>query len=238
MKTIDIAMIAWPKTPDRVAYMDRTLETIRQNAVASRHLIQLYVSLETLDVSPANFHSARQACAKYNAVPYWRAKPPSLGGNNNDAIMLGHGDFKILNQDDWIWSSPTDISDDADFLDSHPDFAMVRYSTHYTASDGMVDSTPARELFSIHMPGPYPYGGEPHMQRADFATRRSPTNGEPVGFFTMGETDQGNYSDPENNMGHHLRVQGWKVAGYAKNISHHIATASTRPVTMGGVEAY
>lgn len=228
MKTIDIAMIAWPRTAERLGYMEETLASIREKVTASRHRIVMRVSLEMFDVRGDYFTAARRICAKYDAEPRWRAKPASLGGNMNDALMLGHGDFILLTQDDWPWVESVDLSDDADWLERAGDYALIRYATFYTEFDGVL---PGSELLNVNMTGPYPYGDQPHLRRADFATCRSVTNGEPVGFYKDPGPYSGeaNYATPENSMSEHLTAQGWKIAAYHPNVVSHNGCLSTDP---------
>ena len=233
MKTIDLVMISWPRDSARLEYLEKSLGSFRRYITAARHKIDAYISLETLDVSTENFLAAREICAKFAARPYWRNFPPSLGGNMNDALMLGHGDFKLLSQDDWAWNTPLDISDDADFLETAGKYALIRYATFYTEFDyptiGNIQYP--REYQSIKMDGPYSYGDQPHLRRGDFATRKSATGGKPVGFYDVG--GPGDYATPENNMQAHLIENGWKIAAYNPNVVDHCGSLSSCPTRRG-----
>lgn len=229
MKTIDIAMVAWPRTPERLDYMTETLRSIREFVTAPGFDIRLRVSLETIDVSTHLFTEARKACAEYDATPYWRGKLPSLAGNMNDALMLGHGDYILLTQDDWPWQKTVDISRDAMLLDVLPQYAFVRYATFYTEFAGWIAQ--GVPLGRVNMSGPYPYGDQPHLRRKDFATRKSATGGAPIGFYVDPGPESGdlNYSTPENEMQVHLVKNGWQIAAYRPNVVAHNGCLSTDP---------
>lgn len=235
MKTIDIAMVAWPRTPERVGYMTETLRSIREFVTAPGFDIRLRVSLETIDVSTQLFTATRKVCAEYDATPHWRGKLPSLAGNMNDALMLGHGDYILLTQDDWPWQERVDISHDCDILEKSPWVGLIRYATFYTE---FVEANHfARADFSVHelqivnMHGPYPYGDQPHLRRKDFATRKSATGGAPIGFYVDPgpESGEANYATPENEMQVHLVKNGWQIAAYSPNVVAHNGCLSTDP---------
>ena len=233
MKTIDLVMISWPRDAARLEYLEKSLGSFRQYVTAARHKIDAYVSLETLDVSTENFLEAREICAKFAARPYWRNFPPSLGGNMNDALMLGHGDFKLLSQDDWVWNRYTNISYDCELLDAADHIALIRYATFYTEF-GQLDHErfPGQAIWKdVKMDGPYPYGDQPHLRRGDFATRKSATGGKPVGFYDVG--GPGDYATPENNMQAHLVENGWKIAAYNPNVVDHCGSLSSCPTRRG-----
>jgi hypothetical protein len=227
MKTIDICYVAWPRDDARLDYLRQSLESLKKFVTATRHRTEIYISLETLDVSTENFQAARELCAMFHAKPYWRNMPPSLGGNMNDALMLGHGEYKLLSQDDWAWEKNIDLSDDADLIQKLPHIALLRYATFYTEfTDEVIDRTNFNLQYrSVKMDGPYPYGDQPHLRRADFATKKSATGGEPIGFYTNSEF--GDYAAPENNMADHLTKNGWKIAAYNPNVVGHVGSLSS-----------
>jgi len=228
MKTIDFCMVAWPRDEFRLQYFEASLKSFREFVTASRHIIRAYVSFETLDVSTENFQSARAVCRKYDVAPTWRAKPPSLGGNQNDALMIGHGEFKLTSQDDWAWNRPIDISPAADILERNCEFALIRFATFYTEFTGFDFENASGQRFEfVKMDGPFPYGDQPHLRRADFATRKSQTGGEPIGFYHHSET--GDYATPENEMAHRLITNGWKIAAYHPNVVDHCGSMSSAP---------
>lgn len=236
MKTIDIAMVAWPWTPERLGYMTETLRSIREFVTAPGFDIRLRVSLETVDVSTHLFTEARKACAEYEATPHWRGKLPSLAGNMNDALMLGHGDYILLTQDDWPWQGRVDIAGDCDVLERNTEFSFIRYATFYTElKDGVhfqvSNKFGVQFLCPVNMSGPYPYGDQPHLRRKDFATRRSATGGAPIGFYVDPgpEAGEANYSTPENEMQVHLVKNGWQIAAYSPNVVAHNGCLSTDP---------
>lgn len=228
-KTIDIAITAWPRTFARIQYLAESLRTFREFVSASRHEMIVRVSAETLDVSPDQFSECTRVCREYGAIPHWRAKPPSLGGNMNDALMLGHGQFILLAQDDWSWLESVDLSDDAEFLE-HEALAFIRYATFFT--EFITNVYPASGRYElVNMTGPYCYGDQPHLRRSDFATRRSSTGGKPIGFYKTADYADGdlNYSVPENEMQEHLRNNGWQIAAYNPNACEHNGSLSTDP---------
>lgn len=227
MKTIDVCYVAWPRDIARTNYLMQSLESFRKNVSAADHNIEVHVSLETLDVSTEHFGAARKICEKYGARPYWRNMPPSLGGNQNDALMLGRGDYKLSSQDDWVWLTPHDISADADVLETRPGAALVRYACYGTVFRG-VFLRGEKFYHVIDNTGPYPYGDQPHIRRADFATRKSATGGNPVGFYFNSET--GDYATPENNFSEHLSRNGWEILAHVPNIVEHCGTLSSCPL--------
>lgn len=222
---IDIAVITWPRTMARLGYLAETLRTFREKVRASRHTMTIRVSAETLGVSPEQFSECTRICHEHGAVPHWRTKPPSLGGNMNDALMLGYGQFILLMQDDWSWLDEVNLSEDAYILDKQTQYAFIRYATFYTEFEGELGP-----LSRVNMAGPYPYGDQPHLRRSDFATRRSATNGDPIGFYKWANyPDEQNYSLPENEMQEHLRANGWEIAAYHPNVVEHNGCLSTAP---------
>lgn len=233
MKTIDICYVAWPRDEARLDYLRQSLESLKKFVRASRHQLAIYVSLETLDVSTELFTAARELCALFHAKPYWRNMPPSLGGNMNDALMLGYGDYKLLSQDDWAWERNIDLSIDADFLDVVFDYALIRYATFYTEFDDLVTGTvPFGGVYeNVKMDGPYPYGDQPHLRRGDFATKKSATGGDPIGFFVKSEFND--YAAPENIMAAHLVKNGWKIAAYSPNVCGHVGSLSSSLARRG-----
>lgn len=231
MKTIDIAMVAWPRTAERVGYMAASLKSIRQFVTAPGFKIQTRVSAETVDV-PAEFYARTNSiCRDMGIECRWRAKSPSLGGNQNDALMMGYGDFILLTQDDWEWQQPVDISRDCEFLDKGHQFAFVRYATFYTEFDAGLPRDDGTSICSVKMSGPYPYGDQPHLRRKDFATRKSQTGGAAIGFYADPGSEAGdlNYSQPENAMAEHLVMNGWQIAAYSPNVVAHNGSLSTDP---------
>jgi hypothetical protein len=253
MKTIDVCMIAWPRDFHRLTYMEMTLRSFRQNLSAAGYSLRYYVSLETLDVSTEHFKQARQICAAYEAEPHWRAQPPSLGGNTNDALMLGHGEFKLFTQDDWVWKTPRDLATDCAVLERNPEYAMIRYATFYTKFigndlcriggpkiiDGRSETTQDGisgefEVYNIvKMDEPYAYGDQPHLRRADFAVKKSATGGEPIGFYVRSET--GDYASPEHRMAAHLEREGWKILATQTNQTDHCGSLSSCPLRRNAV---
>jgi hypothetical protein len=231
MKTIDVSMVAWPKTAERIEYMRRSLLSIRDRLRASRHSLVLRVSCETLDVSPLQFKETRDICAEYEATSHWRGKPPSLGGNQNDALLMGYGSFILLQQDDWEWQRDIDLSPLADFLESDPGIALLRCATYFCRFMDAGWVLGGEHVREIDHNSPYYYGDQPHIRRADFATRASSTGGQPVGFYRTADYLDGpaNYSTPENTMAEHLAGNGWRVAALVPNACEHNGTLSTSP---------
>lgn len=229
MKTIDVCYVAWPKDDARLEYLQRSLASFRQFVTAYRHKIEIHISAETLDVSTENFRATQEIANQYSAALHWRNMPPSLGGNQNDSLRWGAGDYKLFSQDDWGWHTPVDISPDCDLLDFENRVALIRYATFYTEFEHLWETNyfeeKSRILVNVKMDGPYPYGDQPHLRRANFATQKSPTGGAPVGFFDIGPP--GCYTTPESNLSVHLRDNGWKIAAYNPKVVDHIGSLSS-----------
>lgn len=225
MKTIDVCYVAWPKDDARLEYLQRSLASFRQFVTATRHKIEFHISAETLDVSTENFRATKEIANQYSAVLHWRNMPPSLGGNQNDCLQWGDGDYKLFSQDDWGWHTNIDVSDDADWIGHWTQYAMIRYATFYTEFTPQFWTDNINPIYEIKMDGPYPYGDQPHLRRADFATRKSATGGAPIGFYDIGPP--GCYTTPESNLSAHLRDNGWKIAAYNPKVVDHIGTLSS-----------
>ncbi len=240
MKTIDICIVTWPRSEERLDYLRQTLESIATHVKASRHWIRVYLSSETLDVAMERFVAVNRLCGQMRELfpceTHWRAKRPSLGGNQNDALLLGHGEYKLLSQDDWVWTEHVDLSWDCEFLQEGTGYSFVRYATFYTEFKPRDFSIPLavgcpRYLHRVNTSGPWPYGDQPHLRRSDFAKRLSETGGKPIGFYTPGLQPDGsdNFGTAEIEMAVHLVENGWKIAAYNPNVVSHCGSLSCQP---------
>lgn len=170
MATIDIAMTSWPNCPKRVAYMAEVLASLKANLSASGHHLRYYCSVET-ERDPKHTwcgDDLEELLESYDVWWTWREKPANLGGNMNDAIAMGDGEFVYLQQDDWRLDHPLDLSPGAHLLATHKHLDIVRYSWPEAPNmlptfNGNLDG-----WRRIAMRGNWPYGDDPHLRRRDF----------------------------------------------------------------------
>lgn len=237
MSMIDVCVITWPREQLRRQYLDRSLKSLARAVSASRHGMRIFVSAETQGVDLRAAVATQTICQTHGAHLHWRDAPASLGGNMNSALALGDGDYKLLTQDDWGWERNIDISDDAHFLRDNPEFAMVRYAVFYTR---FLPNDPPKfwvvgdfmdqryyDAAEVDMTGSYPYGDQPHIRRADYKTRVSPTGGRPIGDYYVSEP--GDFGTPENAMAGHLAGNGWRIMARVPNVVAHIGVLSSDP---------
>ncbi|HTI49765.1 MAG TPA: hypothetical protein VL475_02395 [Planctomycetaceae bacterium] len=232
MSTIDIAMTAWPRTAARLSYMRRTLESIQEHVRNSRGELRLRVSLESADVPTAlereteallrGFRleqwgpvvSGENPVLSTEVIWAWRSKPPSLGGNMNDALRMCSGaDFILLTQDDWTWNHPTELSLDADQLGCALGYAMIRYATFYCEFTHALNE----RLWNVDVNTKYAYGDQPHLRRGSFV--------EEFGWYVESQT--GDYATPEQAMADRLRENNWGIAAYHPNRVDHCGSLSS-----------
>lgn len=215
MKCLVVAITAWPKTDYRLAYLLKTIESIRRCVIASGIERRLLVSCESADVSREMMQATVQECHLKSVGVYWREEPPSLGLNANRALELAKNlgaSHILLSQDDWEWHAPVHVANDMAFLDEHPEYALIRYATYYTKFTGSINE----RLLDVWMDGPYQYGDQPHLRRASFDRE--------FGWYADGE---GDYGLPERDLADRLRIGNWKIAAYSPNVLEHCGSLST-----------
>ena len=170
MATIDIAMTSWPNCPQRVEYMAEVLKSLKENVTASGHDMRCHCSIET-ERDPKHTwcgDALADLLDAHNIWWEWRDKPANLGGNMNDALAMGHGEFVYLQQDVCLLTEPLVLSPCAYLLSTLKQLDIVRYSwpedpRMVPTFNGNLDG-----WRKIAMRGTWPYGDDPHLRRRDF----------------------------------------------------------------------
>lgn len=161
MKTISIAIVTWPIIPERIGGFIDCVDRLRSRMVASRHELIWVASSESRDVEPDMRESLQRFCDTAGIRLQFRPGPNDLGANMNAAMKMAPADYCLVVQDDMaLTGEGFDVSDAADFLDLHPDFACVRFGWAHTTFTGIVDG-----FQEVNMHGSYPYADEPSLWR-------------------------------------------------------------------------
>jgi hypothetical protein len=167
---IQVAITNWPNHPKRIEYFRRVTESLQSKLTAVGHSIQYVCSSETErdPKHPWFGDELIELCREQNIVLSWRDAPASLGGNMNAALRLCDAPVVFLVQDDWMLLEPLDIGPGAEYLSSHSDVDLIRYSWpgHMTRFTG------DRDGWQI-VDGDYQfsYGDDPQLRRPDFVQR-------------------------------------------------------------------
>jgi len=221
-----VAVIGWPKTDYRLAYLFKTLDSIRQCVTFDQTLDQrIIVSCESAEVTKAFRRTTMIECHQRGVGVYWREEDfPGLGANSNNALRVAKvlgATHILLSQDDWMFQTPVPVTEDMRFLDERTDYALIRYATFYTKFAGMIDGTHgSRRLMDVLIPGPYAYGDQPHLRRATFDRE--------FGWYYEHAPEAGeDYAKPEQKLADTLTEGKWKIAAYEPNVVEHCGTLST-----------
>jgi len=199
MKMIDVAMTAWPNHPVRLANFLTTVWGLQKHLKASRHEIKYRVSVET-DSCPRYGYYASEfgSICKTHGIKIDFHGPPSLGGNMNSAFQFAESDCIFFCQDDWLLCEDIDISDAADWLESHEDFVMYRYDVSSFKFLGMVDGA-----VEIDKDSTYPYGDNPGMWHRRFFDK--------LGWYE----EDGRFGSSEVDMNKRAKASDVRIAAHA-----------------------
>lgn len=201
---IQVAMLSWPNHPKRIEYFDRVTAALRNNLTAVGHVLEYVCSSETQrdPKHPWLGDELAALCRDRNIRLSWREGEASLGGNMNAALRLCTAAGVFLVQDDWLLLEPLDIGPGAEYLTSHSDVDLIRYSWpgHMTRFKGNRDGW--QVVDGSYM---YSYGDDPQLRRPDFTAKW----GEYI--------EHGPHGVSEGNMLFRLREAGATILAAPKN---------------------
>jgi len=201
MKTIDVVMTAWPNHPVRLANFLTTVWGLQKHLKASRHEINYRCSVEPDTSTDYGDYDTEfiSVCQRHEIDHIYRpGGKPSLGGNMNDAFKLAETDCIFFCQDDFLLCEDIDISDAADWLESHEDFVMYRYDVSSFKFLGMVDGA-----VEIDKDSTYPYGDNPGMWHRRFFDK--------LGWYE----EDGRFGSSEVDMNKRVKASDVRIAAHA-----------------------
>jgi hypothetical protein len=94
-------------------------------------------------------------CKAFDSRLVWHTARANLGANLNFAYSQCQSDLRFYYQDDWELTRPLDLAVDSTALESHTDWAMVRYYVKHARCDS---GTPWAE---VDLTSNWPYGDNP-----------------------------------------------------------------------------
>lgn len=170
---IDVALVAWPNHPRRMAYFRRTLAALKKNLSASRHALRWVCSSESQHDPARTWHGEEleAMCREHGIGLHWRIGKAALGANMNAALRLCAAPLIFLVQDDYELLEPLDLSPGADFLLRHGEVDLVRYSYFLDPHSGTRFEGSLDGWRRVDIDGPWPYGDDPHLRRPDFVDK-------------------------------------------------------------------
>lgn len=163
-KTVAVCLVTWPRYRHRQEGLVECVKRLRDHLTASRHDLIMVASSESQFVSGTSRDWLNRFCESLDINLVWRPQPANLGANMNSALAAGaEADYQLLVQDDMYLQRDWDVSEDCDFLDAYPDFALVRQDWYYTTLLGPVGGWLDYREADRH--GRYFYCDEPHLRR-------------------------------------------------------------------------
>ena len=214
MDHIDVVMTAWPNHPKRIGYFDQMVASLCRNLHGGIRRIDYLCSAET-DRDPDSDWCGDQLAAICQSAGIgleWRNSTADLGANMNAALRMGSAPYQLLVQDDFKLVESLDLTDGIVFLESHADFAAVRY--HY----GLNTTRFTEEIDGfrvVDMTGPWPFSDSCQLRRRTFSSQY----GE---YLESSESHPVVHGGSESRMCGVLRDSGAKVAASRKPVFKHI----------------
>lgn len=225
MVDLSVCVVTWPRSPERVAYLRRTLEAIKRNALDCKQFTsEIVISTESDGVFGDLFDELSRVFLDFDVAVMKSRKDrrPCLGANMNQALSLGTGRYLLLLQDDWILNTTVNFAPFIHYLDEHPACGLVRLGWSENPVHTMIGPT-VRHRFEdctdIRVVDPrsaYFYGDQPNIRRRTW-----------IQDFGGAFVESGNLGLPEVELTGRLKESRLQVVCACRNYFDHCGEVSS-----------
>jgi len=124
---IDVILSAFPRSMDRVHYMNQTVAALKQRLVATEHELRWVCGSESQKLDENAKQAQEELCKHQGIEIVYNPGKPALGRNLNHVIGQTNGDYVFYVQDDWILNENIDLAAGVECLERNPDVSYIRY---------------------------------------------------------------------------------------------------------------
>lgn len=212
---ITIAIVAWPRYRVRIDYLRKVLDSINKYLPLQDVPVSFLVSAESQDVTQELKAEFLEVLSPLNFRVNWKETSPDLGENYNVLYSLCETPYALMFQEDQILTGEVDLAKDLEFLETHLNYAYIRYGYCYNEWDPPFEQYP--HLCKQLKTSAWNYGDEPQLIRLKVFKDLGP-------FW-----EKVTFGDHEHEFGGRIVRSTYDVALRVPKVSTHIGTYSTLP---------
>lgn len=172
MEKVDVILTTWARYSSRVKYLKDTLQSLKDNLIATGCELVFTVGAEGREAPYQN--QVKQVCTEYNANLVINDDLPNLGRNLNNLHQNTQNPWVLYIQDDFQLDLPLDIGPDVQIMKKNSSIDMVRYTWRKIEPHEYKTSTYDPSLLLLNPSSRHLYSDNPHLRRRDWLERTGP----------------------------------------------------------------